>query len=318
MTGQKTELLDPDKRGIDQAATLLSAGLLVAFPTETVYGLGADATNGRAVAKIFAAKNRPQFNPLIVHVASAERARDFAIFNPVADRLAAAFWPGPLTLVLPTAPNCPLSELVTAGLSSVAIRVPQHELAQKLLRRFGGPIAAPSANPSGRISPTEPSHVLTGLDGRIAAIVDGGHCTVGLESTIVGLINEPTLLRPGGLPVEAIENCLPQTLAIRDKQSDPNAPGQLPSHYAPRGSIRLNASEAKTDETLLGFGQMDSDLNLSPSGDLLEAAAKLFGALHELDSRGAGKIAVAPIPDHGLGLAINDRLTRAAAPRKSQ
>jgi len=310
----ETELLHADTPGIARAAQLLRAGKLVAFPTETVYGLGADATDDTAVARIFAAKNRPAFNPLIVHLPDLAAARDIAVFDDTAERLAATFWPGALTQVLPLQPGAGIAPLVSAGLGTIAIRIPDHALAQTLLRQTGKPVAAPSANPSGRISPTSAAHVLAGLDGKIDAILDGGPCPVGLESTIVGVADTATLLRPGGLPAEAIEACLGARLRRPTKTATPNAPGQLASHYAPNVPLRLNAKSAENSELLLGFGPVTADLNLSPSGDLTEAAANLFHHLHVLDKK-AKPIAVSPIPDHGLGRAINDRLRRAAAPR---
>ena len=309
-----TAILTADPEGVTRAARILRAGGLVAFPTETVYGLGADATNDRAVARVFEAKDRPRFNPLIVHVASAEAARRLVDWPHAADRLAGAFWPGPLTLVLPLKPGIGLSPLVTAGSASLALRVPDHPVARDLLRRFGGPVAAPSANPSGRISPTSAAHARAGLSGRIEAILDAGACGVGVESTIIGLTGNPILLRPGGLPAEAIEQALGQPLGLRGLGDMNTAPGQLASHYAPGAPVRLNASTRRPDEVLLGFGPVECDLNLSASGDLTEAAANLFACLHALDDRGA-PIAVSPIPDKGLGRAINDRLRRAAAPR---
>ena len=312
-TEPQTEILDADASGIARAATLLRAGRLVAFPTETVYGLGADATNDLAVAQIFAAKGRPTFNPLIVHVRSLDAARKIARFDDTAERLAHTFWPGALTLVLPLNPDADIAPLVSAGLDTIAIRVPDHALAQDLLRGVDAPIAAPSANPSGKISPTTADHVLAGLSGIIDAVLEGGPCPVGLESTIVGTLPKPTLLRPGGLPAEAIEACLGFSLATHQRAT-PNAPGQLASHYAPGAALRLNALNGSKKEVLLGFGNMDCDLNLSLSGDLTEAAANLFGHLHRLDQTGRD-IAVAPIPNNGLGRAINDRLARAAAPR---
>lgn len=312
----KTALLKDSPEGIASAAKVLAMGGLCAVPTETVYGLGADARNDQAVARVFEAKARPQFNPLIVHLPSVEAAEKIAVFNDAARALAQAFWPGPLTLVLPLREGSELSPLVTAGLDSVAIRIPSHPLAAKVLRAFGGPIAAPSANPSGKISPTRAEHVLTGLGGRIEAILDGGACDVGLESTIVGLTGTPVLLRPGGLPIEAIEACLSAPLARHDASAAINAPGQLSSHYAPDALMRLNADAVLPGEILLGFGAApNAAINLSPSGDLVEAAAALFHALRALDARGVSKIAVSPIPMHGLGAAINDRLSRAAAPR---
>ncbi len=307
-----TDRLDPDEDGVARAAAALAAGLLVAFPTETVYGLGADARNGRAVAALYAAKGRPSFNPLIVHVADLAQARALAEFDQDALRLAEAFWPGPLTLVLPLRPDAGLSDLVTAGLSGVGLRLPAHPLAVRLLAAAGVPVAAPSANPSGRISPTTADHVLDGLDGRIAAVLDGGACPVGVESTIVATGAAPRLLRPGGLPVEAIEACL--GVPLEGPGIGIEAPGQMASHYAPRAAVRLNASAARGDELMLGFGGVEGDLNLSAAGDLAEAAAGLFAALRTLDQSGR-PIAVAPIPEHGLGRAINDRLRRAAAPR---
>ncbi|MFD2740225.1 L-threonylcarbamoyladenylate synthase [Sulfitobacter aestuarii] len=311
---QATKILRPDAPGLAEAAALLRAGRLVAFPTETVYGLGADARNGQAVAGIYAAKGRPSFNPLIVHLADPEEARRYVRWNDAAEILASAFWPGPLTLVLPLRAGHGLSSLVTAGLDSLALRVPEHENARRLLKAFDGPLAAPSANPSGRISATSAAHVLTGLDGKIAAILDDGPCTVGLESTIIGLTgSRPSLLRAGGLPPEALEAALG---AAPDVVSGAEiiAPGQLQSHYAPAAAVRLDAQVARKGEALLGFGHMDCTLNLSPGGDLTEAAANLFEYLHRLDAL-QKPIAVAPIPDHGLGRAINDRLRRAAAPR---
>ena len=310
-----TEVLPADAGGIARAAQLLRKGRLVAFPTETVYGLGADARHGEAVARIFEAKGRPRFNPLIVHLADPAQTRRIAVFNDTAKRLAEAFWPGPLTLVLPLRPDAGLSALVSAGLETVALRVPEHPLARALLKEFAGPVAAPSANVSGRISPTRAEHVLEGLGGRLEAVLDGGPCAVGLESTIIGLAPGPVLLRPGGLPVEVIEDCLDMPLGRGEEGARPSAPGQLESHYAPQAAMRLNAEAAAPGELLLGFGNVACDLNLSPSGDLVEAAANLFHHLRQLDALGAGKIAVTPIPERGLGRAINDRLRRAAAPR---
>lgn len=311
---KNTVLLHSDSSGIAQAAAMLRQGQLVAFPTETVYGLGADARNGKAVAAIYEAKGRPSFNPLIVHLSDATLAERYVEWSDTAEILASAFWPGPLTLILPLKEGHGLSSLVTAGLDTVAVRVPAHASARKLLAEFGGPVAAPSANPSGRISPTTAAHVMAGLGGRIAAILDDGPCTVGLESTIVWLNGDTaTLLRAGGLPQEAIEAALGQPLAIANG-ANITAPGQLASHYAPGATVRLNASQVVGNEVLLGFGPMPCDLNLSPTGDLVEAAAHLFDFLHQLDAM-ARPIAVAPIPAHGLGQAINDRLQRAAAPR---
>lgn len=313
-----TETLSPDAQGIARAAELLAQGKLVAFPTETVYGLGADARNDDAVARIFEAKGRPRFNPLIVHLPDLEAARDIADFPPEAERLADAFWPGPLTLVLPLRAEAGISPLVTAGLNTVAIRVPENPLARDLLRAFGGPVVGPSANPSGKVSPTEAGHVLEGLGGKIEAVLDGGRCPVGVESTIVGFDHAPTLLRPGGLPTEAIEACLGAPLAAHHGMKV-NAPGQLTSHYAPGAKLRLEVAEPAEGELWLGFGPgcAGATLNLSENGDLVEAAANLFHHLRALDAMaGEGQgIAVAPVPNHGLGRAINDRLRRAAAPR---
>jgi L-threonylcarbamoyladenylate synthase len=309
-----TRVLQADAPGIAEAAALLRAGEVVAFPTETVYGLGGDATSDHAVAAIYAAKDRPEFNPLIVHVDSLEAAEKIAVFDERALVLAKAFWPGPLTLVLPARPG-QVSDLVRAGLPSVAVRVPEHGVARALIAATGKPLAAPSANPSGRISATSAPHVMRGLSGRIAAVLDGGPCAVGLESTIIGRVGETRLLRPGGLSVEEIEAVLGAPLLPPETSVRPNAPGQLTSHYAPSLPLRLNVTAPEPGEVMLGFGAIAGDLNLSPSGDLTEAAANLFHMLHELDTREARGIAVAPVPHHGLGLAINDRLKRAAAPR---
>ncbi|MFK7940416.1 MAG: L-threonylcarbamoyladenylate synthase [Roseovarius sp.] len=309
-----TEVLGPDHAGYARAAALLSQGSLVAFPTETVYGLGGDARSDMAVARIFEAKGRPRFNPLIVHVASVQAAQALVEWSDQADILASAFWPGPLTLVLPLRAGHGVSPLVTADLPTLAIRLPAHSVAQALLGAFDGPVAAPSANPSGKISPTTAAHVMQGLDGRIAAVLDGGACDVGLESTIIGLADTPTLLRPGGLPAEAVSDALGMALATHADGTTLTAPGQMTSHYAPRAALRLNATTRHPGELLLGFGAVNCDLNLSASGDLVEAAANLFGHLHALDAKGH-PIAVSPVPDTGLGRAINDRLSRAAAPR---
>ena len=307
-----TELLKPDASGVARAAALLRQGALVAIPTETVYGLAADATSDMAVAKVFEAKGRPAFNPLIVHVPDLATAQRIARFDDMALRLAQAFWPGPLTLVLPLADRA-ISKLVTAGGDSVAIRVPDHPLARRVMETADRPLAAPSANPSGRISPTTAAHVMAGLRDRIAAVLDGGGTGVGVESTILAT-DPPRLLRPGGLPVEAIEACLGAPLPARAETDAITAPGQLASHYAPGAAVRLSATERRAGEFLIGFGAIAGDITLSETGDLTEAAARLFGALHDADASGR-PIAVAPIPDHGLGRAINDRLARAAAPR---
>jgi len=316
-----TRMLPANRDAIAAAARVLADGGLVAFPTETVYGLGADATNGAAVARLYAAKGRPRFNPLIAHVAEARAALALARFSDDARLLAGVFWPGPLTLVLPKAEGCPVSDLATAGLDSIAVRVPDHTIARDLLKAFGKPVVAPSANQSGHVSPTLAEHVRADLAGRIDLIVDGGPASVGVESTIVSCLGAPTLLRPGGVPRDVIERVLGHPLVIADAPSDdaPLAPGMLASHYAPKSTLRLNAIDARPGEALLAFGPdaphaAATTLNLSPSGDLIEAAANLFHHLRTLDAAGAA-IAVMPIPDEGLGEAINDRLARAAAPR---
>ena len=307
---------------IDEAARLIREGELVAFPTETVYGLGGDATNERAVAKIFEAKGRPQFNPLISHVVDAGEAARLVQWNSVADKLAARFWPGPLTLVLPRAKNSPIALLATAGLDTAAIRAPAHPMAQALIRAAGRPIAAPSANRSGSVSPTRAEHVAESLGDRVKVILDGGPCEVGLESTVLDLTTTtPTLLRPGGATREAIEALIgPVALshAIPSGDAARKSPGQLDSHYAPARPVRLNATSVAGDEALLAFGPRPPAgarqvLNLSPDGDLTEAAANLFAHLRALDRPANTRIAVMPIPQTGLGLAINDRLRRAAA-----
>jgi L-threonylcarbamoyladenylate synthase len=307
---------------IRQAAELLRQGKLVAFPTETVYGLGADATNGLAVAAVYEAKGRPSFNPLIVHVPGVVLAEQLAVFNSQALDLAAAFWPGPLTLVLSRRAECGISDLVTAGLDTIAVRVPAHPAALALLIATGRPVAAPSANRSGHVSPTRAEHVEADLGTKVAMIIDGGACQRGLESTVVALTGEPPrLLRTGALLASDIEKVLGAPLA-RDlhQHVSPSSPGQLESHYAPAARLRLNASRPEAGEAFLAFGPGGPEVagpafNLSPRGDLLEAAANLFSALRSLDAAGAPAIAVMPIPNHGLGEAINDRLKRAAAPR---
>ncbi|MEE4119423.1 MAG: L-threonylcarbamoyladenylate synthase [Paracoccaceae bacterium] len=313
----QTERLPADAAGVARAAALVRQGGLVAFPTETVYGLGADARSGRAVAAIYEAKGRPRFNPLIVHVADAAAAARIGRIEGDAVRLARAFWPGPLTLVVPLRPEAGLSELVTAGLDTVGLRVPDAALARALLAEVGGPVAAPSANLSGQVSPTTAEHVLDGLSGRIAAVLDGGPCRVGIESTIVGVAPEPVLLRPGGLPAETLAGALGRPLAGRAPGVAVTAPGQLTSHYAPSKPLRLDADAPRAGELWLGFGpgRAHNGLNLSVSGDLREAAANLFAHLRALDAMDGQGIAVAHIPETGLGAAIRDRLSRAAAPR---
>lgn len=315
----------------EAAAAVLRRGGLVAFPTETVYGLGADATQAEAVARLYRAKGRPAFNPLIAHVPDLASARAIARFDAVSLVLAQAFWPGPLTLVLPKAPGCLVAELATAGLDSIAIRVPAHPVATAILTALGRPVAAPSANRSGHVSPTTAAHVAADLDGRIDLIVDGGAVAVGLESTIVSCLDGPRLLRPGGLPRGAIESVLGRALdrVAADEMSataHPLAPGMLASHYAPRAAVRLDATRVAPGEALLGFGDATipgaeraaAVMNLSPRGDLVEAAANLFGALRALDRPGIAAIAVMPVPTYDLGEAINDRLRRAAAGREAE
>lgn len=317
---RETAFLPADGAAVAQAGDVLRAGGLVAFPTETVYGLGADATSGRAVAGIYEAKERPSFNPLIAHVPGLAEAEREGRFDSDARRLAEAFWPGPLTLVVPVAPGGRVSDLCRAGHDSVALRAPSHPVARAIIAAAGRPIAAPSANRSGRISPTRAEHVAADLTGRVDLIVDGGPTEVGVESTIVACLGgTPVLLRPGGVSREAIEAVLGHGLATGPERDDsaPLAPGMLTSHYAPRALVRLDAVTLAPGETGLDFGGRlaGAALDLSPAGDLAEAAANLFACLHRLDAAGPGRIAVAPIPHEGLGEAINDRLARAAAPR---
>jgi L-threonylcarbamoyladenylate synthase len=329
-TSLKTRILPAGPAATAAAAGVLAEGGLVAFPTETVYGLGADATNATAIAHLYQAKGRPAFNPLIAHVGDLAAARRIARFDDaVATALAEAFWPGPLTLVLPKTEHCPVAELATAGLDTVAVRVPAHPVARDILRALGRPVVAPSANLSGHVSPTTAEHVASDLSGRIDLIVDGGAVEVGVESTIVGCFQRATLLRPGGLPRAEIERVLGHRLAQlpADAESDsgqPLAPGMLASHYAPRTRVRLNADRIEPGEALLAFGPLSISgvdsaaavMNLSDSGDLAEAAANLFGYLRALDTEAARAIAVMPIPNEGLGEAINDRLRRAAVGRE--
>jgi L-threonylcarbamoyladenylate synthase len=314
---------------VADAAKCLAGGGLTAFPTETVYGLGADATNADAIARLYQAKGRPSFNPLIAHVADLAAARKIARFGADAEKLAAAFWPGPLTLVLPRTPDCAVADLATAGLETVGVRIPAHPVALAILKALGRPVVAPSANRSGHVSPTTAQHVHADLSDRIDLIVDGGATPVGVESTIVGCFTRAMLLRPGGVPRAAIEAVLGYRLESLPQHEDaghgetgqPLAPGMLASHYAPRTKVRLNATSLAPGEALLAFGAekipgMDKAaaiLNLSQTGDPVEAAAHLFGFLRKLDTTGAARIAVMPIPDDGLGEAINDRLRRAAA-----
>jgi len=305
VSAQNTQVLPFGPEAIGEAARLIAAGQPVAMPTETVYGLAADATNGEAVARIYEAKGRPTFNPLIVHVRNLAQAAEIASFDAQALNLAERYWPGPLTLVLPLREGAPIAALVTAGLPTVAIRSPAHPAMQALLAATGRPLAAPSANASGRISPTRAEHVLASLGGRIPLIVDGGPTSHGLESTIVALTGgAPRLLRPGPIDL-GLDAAAGGAI---------EAPGQLRSHYAPGKPLRLNALSAAPDEWLIGFGPVAGNASLSGSGDFVEAAASLFERLHEAAAAPAARIAVAPVPDTGLGAAINDRLRRAAAP----
>jgi L-threonylcarbamoyladenylate synthase len=309
---------------IAEAAGRLADGQLVAIPTETVYGLAADATNGRAVAAIYAAKGRPRFNPLIVHVASVEQAGRLIVMTESAERLAAEFWPGPLTLVGRAQQDNDIASLVGAGLDTLAVRMPAHPMARAVIAALGRPVAAPSANRSGRISPTTADHVAGEFGGEVAMILDGGPCGFGVESTILDCSSgtgPPRLLRPGAIAVEAIEATLGTSVTRpAHDPAAPTAPGQLASHYAPRAAVRLNATDVRPGEALLAFGAVAPAtagpvINLSATGDLVEAAHMLFATLRSLDASGAHTIAVMPIPHHDLGEAINDRLARAAAPR---
>jgi L-threonylcarbamoyladenylate synthase len=325
--GLTTRMIAASRGAVADAAHCLRLGGLVAFPTETVYGLGADAGDARAVARLYQAKGRPSFNPLIAHIGDLNAAQKIARFDARAMALAEAFWPGPLTLVLPKAPGCAVADLATAGLDSIAVRLPAHPVARELLRAFGGAVVAPSANLSGHVSPTTAAHVRSDLAGRIDIILDGGAVSVGVESTIIGCFEVPILLRPGGLPRGEIERVLgvrlvqpPDNPTLDSAQ--PLAPGMLASHYAPRTAVRLNAARIEPGEALLAFGSdrvagidaASAMMNLSERGDLAEAAANLFGHLRALDALRARTIAVMPVPHHGLGEAINDRLRRAAVP----
>jgi L-threonylcarbamoyladenylate synthase len=313
-TAQMTRVRPADAAGIAEAAALLAAGGIAAIPTETVYGLAADAANGAAVAGVFAAKGRPAFNPLIVHVADRAMAGRYARFDPLAERLAGAFWPGPLTLVLPLLPDAPVASLVTAGLDTIALRVPAHPAMQGVVRALGRGVAAPSANASGRLSPTRAAHVLQSLSGRVPLVLDAGACAAGLESSIVALIHgRATVLRQGAVPVDAIARLVGEPVPLAGESAPIAAPGMLLSHYAPRLPIRLEAHTAGPQEFHVGFGPVAGDESLSASGDLAEAAARLFDLLHRADLSGRAAIAVAPVPADGLGAAINDRLRRAAA-----
>ena len=305
-------VLPADDAAITAAMELLRSGQIVAIPTETVYGLAADASNADAVAKIYAAKGRPDFNPLIVHVADPSAAENLAEFSPMAHQLAQAFWPGPLTLVLPLRPDADIAGAVTAGLPTIALRCPAHPVMQALLKKTGLNIAAPSANKSGGISPTRAEHVLAGLGGAVPMILDGGACSAGLESTIVAVRdNGWQILRPGPVTAADIERVL-GTSPLKPSGDNIEAPGQLASHYAPSKAVRLNAIQPEPGEWHIGFGAMEGNDNLSASGDLAQAAANLFDALHRADASAALSISVAPIPHEGIGVAINDRLQRAS------
>jgi len=322
-----TRAMQADAASFAAAARCLAKGGLVAFPTETVYGLGADATNARAVARLYAAKGRPRFNPLIAHVADIGAARRLARFDAMAERLGAAFWPGPLTIVAPKAADCSVCDLGTAGLDTIAVRVPDHVVARAILSAFGKPVVAPSANRSGHLSPTEAAHVIADLGGRIDLVIDGGPTPLGVESTIVACLGgAPILLRPGGVSRADIEAVLGATLAEPSQalpEAAPTAPGLMASHYAPRARLRLGARNVAPGEALLafgpslpaGYGKATAVQNLSVAGDLVEAAANLFAHLRALDASGVATIAVMAVPPEGLGEAINDRLARAAAPR---
>ncbi len=324
IAGNRGKILPASSAAIDAAVVALAAGDIVGMPTETVYGLAADATNGLAVARIYQTKGRPSFNPLISHVASLEQAEKYGMFNDTARKLAKAFWPGPLTLVVPYRESSGVSELARAGLDSIALRVPSHPVARAIIERFGRPVAAPSANLSGRVSPTTPEDVARDLVDGVAMILDGGACTVGIESTVIRCIGKDILqLRAGGVTRESLAGLLGHEVAIKTGDNHVQSPGMLASHYAPFAPMRMNVLEPRAGDAILAFGTINLHhyshatplLNLSPEGDLLQAAARLFSALRELDAHRPAAIAVAPIPDHGLGEAINDRLSRACAPR---
>ena len=311
----QTKIFNTSRHDLSKASELIKSGGTLAFPTETVYGLGADATNKLAVAKIFQAKGRPSFNPLIIHCFSIEQIKTFAMWSAEAQTVADKFWPGPLTMVLPLSPDSQISSLALAGLQTVAIRMPNHSVAQSILKLANTPIAAPSANPSGAVSATKAQHVISRLNGKIEGIISGNSSKIGLESTIISFLPEPSILRFGAIDENDISEILGLDLKKKRKDAKITAPGQLSSHYAPKGSIRLNSKVFKKNEVSLGFGEILCDLNLSPKANLTEAAANLFDYLHRLDEMGAEKIAVSPIPEKGIGIAINDRLRRAAAPK---
>ena len=311
----QTKIFNTSRDDLSKASELIKSGGTLAFPTETVYGLGADATNKLAVAKIFQAKGRPSFNPLIIHCFSIEQIQKFAMWSSEAQKVANKFWPGPLTMVLPLLPNSQISSLALAGLQTVAVRMPNHSVAQSILQLANTPIAAPSANPSGAVSATKAEHVISRLNGKIDGIISGYSSKIGLESTIISFLPEPSILRFGAIDETDISELLGLDLKKKRKDEKISAPGQLSSHYAPKGSIRLNSKVFKKNEVSLGFGEILCDLNLSREANLAEAAANLFDCLHRLDEMGAEKIAVSPIPEEGIGIAINDRLRRAAAPK---
>ena len=311
----QTKIFNTSRHDLSKASELIKSGGTLAFPTETVYGLGADATNKLAVAKIFQAKGRPSFNPLIIHCFSIEQIQTFAMWSSEAQTVADKFWPGPLTMVLPLLPNSQISSLASAGLQTVAVRMPNHSVAQSILQLANTPIAAPSANPSGAVSATKAQHVISRLNGKIDGIISGYSSKIGLESTIISFLPEPSILRFGAIDETDISELLGLDLKKKRKDEKISAPGQLSSHYAPKGSIRLNSKVFKKNEVSLGFGEILCDLNLSREANLAEAAANLFDYLHRLDEMGAEKIAVSPIPEEGIGIAINDRLRRAAAPK---
>jgi len=311
----QTKIFNTSRHDLSKASELIKSGGTLAFPTETVYGLGADATNKLAVAKIFQAKGRPSFNPLIIHCFSIEQIQTFAKWSSEAQTVADKFWPGPLTMVLPLLPSNQISSLALAGLQTVAVRMPDHSVAQSILQLANTPIAAPSANPSGAVSATKAEHVISRLNGKIEGIISGYSSKIGLESTIISFLPEPSILRFGAIDETDISELLGLDLKKKRKDEKISAPGQLSSHYAPKGSIRLNSKVFKKNEVSLGFGEILCDLNLSREANLAEAAANLFDYLHRLDEMGAEKIAVSPIPEEGIGIAINDRLRRAAAPK---
>jgi L-threonylcarbamoyladenylate synthase len=312
-TAEMTRSVSTTVHDLEAVVRLLAAGGIAAIPTETVYGLAADAANAGAVARVYAAKGRPAFNPLIVHVADRAMAERYARFSPLAERLAASFWPGPLTLVLPLAHDAPICSLVTAGLPTIALRVPAHPAMQAVVRGLGRGVAAPSANASGRLSPTTAAHVLESLNGQVPLVVDGGPCSAGLESSIVAVDGDDlVLLRHGAIALEALEAAAGKPIPVAQEGADISAPGMMLRHYAPRLPVRLFAQTATPEEFHIGFGEILGDRSLSLHGNLVEAAAALFETLHTAESSGKAGIAVAPIPETGLGLAINDRLRRAA------